>query len=180
MKVNPDSAQRAVRLLALRRGVRVFVPTPRLAGGFKLLDPSTIPPERLGQAAALKTMDDWARPVALHEMPQLDAIVTGCATVTVTGKRCGKGAGYSDIEFAMLRELGHAPVPVATTVHDVQVVGDFPLDSVDLPLTLICTPTRTIRVAAPLPAPEGIQWQRLTAEDLERMPVLRELRRGRP
>ena len=48
--------------------------------------------------------------------------VTG---VTRTGKRCGKGEGYSDIEFAILRELGHPPVAVATTVHSLSVVDDF-------------------------------------------------------
>jgi hypothetical protein len=42
------------------------------------------------------------------------------------GRRCGKGEGYSDLEFAILRELGHPPVPVATTVHDLQVVDSCP------------------------------------------------------
>ena len=56
--------------------------------------------------------------------------------------RAGKGEGYSDIEYAILRELGHdaSGVPVATTVNDVQVVNDFPIESNDLPLTVIATP----------------------------------------
>ena len=175
IKVNPDSPQRAVRLLALERGIRVYVPTPRLTGGFHLLDPAEIAAADYQAAASLSSMPDYSRQIALSEMPQLDAIVTGCAAVTRTGKRCGKGEGYSDIEFALLRELGHAAVPVATTVHDAQLVADFPIESNDLPLSLICTPTETIRIASPLPAPAGIDWSRLDQADLERMPLLLDL-----
>ena len=42
IKVNPDSPQREVRRRALELGIRVYVPTPRLAGGFHLLDPEAI------------------------------------------------------------------------------------------------------------------------------------------
>src|SRR5246500_5418781 len=37
IKVNPDSPQRPLRAEALRRGIIIFVPTPRLRGGFKKL-----------------------------------------------------------------------------------------------------------------------------------------------
>lgn len=177
IKVNPDSPQRPVRELALARGVRVYVPTPKLAGGFHLLDPERIPADRYGEAAALTSMAAWSTPVALAELPGVDAIVTGCAAVTDAGKRAGKGAGYSDLEFAILRELGFDAVPVATTVHDLQVVEDLPRDAFDLPLTLICTPTRTLRVGEPLPAPAGLDWSRLTDADLAAMPILAEVQR---
>ena len=176
IKVNPDSPQVHVREEALARGIRVYVPTPRLKGGFKLLDPDHIPADRFREAATLKTMPAWSVAVALADMPQLDAIVTGCAAVTAGGKRAGKGEGYSDLEYAILRELGHHPVPVAATVHDVQVVGDFPLEPNDIPLSVICTPTRIIRVAEPPPAPAGIDWSRLDDDDVKAMPVLEELR----
>jgi 5-formyltetrahydrofolate cyclo-ligase len=177
IKVNPDSPQRPVRERALTLGIRVYVPTPKLAGGFHLLDPERIPPQHFGEAATLSTMTDWSEPVALDQLPKLDAIVTGCAAVTASGKRAGKGAGYSDLEFAILRELGFDAVPVATTVHDIQVVADFPGDAHDLPLTLICTPMRTLRVARPPAAPTGIDWARLSDADLQAMPILEELRR---
>lgn len=178
IKVNPDSPQKWVRQRALQLGIRVYVPTPKLAGGFHLLDPQSIPPERFAEAATLKSMASFSRVVELHELPQLDAIVTGCAAVTETGKRCGKGAGYSDIEYAILLELGHAPVPVATTVHDVQVVEDFPVFSNDIPLAVICTPTRTIEVEHALTAPAGIDWSALDAATIAAMPPLAELQRS--
>ncbi len=177
IKVNPDSPQKHVREEALARGIRVYVPTPQLKGGFHLLDPVRIPADRFGAAATLASMAGWSQEVALEDLPQLDAIVTGCAAVTLTGKRAGKGAGYSDLEFAILRELGFDPVPVATTVHELQIVGDFPIEANDIPLGMICTPDRTIRVAEPPPAPEGIDWSRLDDADLDAMPILHELRR---
>lgn len=176
IKVNPDSPQKYVRAEALKRGIVVYVPTPRLKGGFMKLDPERIPFDAIDDASQMSRCAKWAEPVALEDMPQLDAIVTGCVAVTDSGRRSGKGEGYSDIEYAILRELGHAPVPVATTVNDVQVVGGFPIESNDIPLTVIATPTRTIRVGHPPPPPSGIEWDRLTAQDIEEMPILKDLK----
>jgi 5-formyltetrahydrofolate cyclo-ligase len=176
IKVNPDSAQRYVRIEALKRGIEVFVPTPRLKAGFKRLDPSRIPYEDIPAAAAMSKGFKGAEEVALSDMPQLDAIVTGCVAVTRAGHRAGKGEGYSDIEYAILRELGHAAVPVATTVHDIQIVDGFPTESNDLPLSCIVTPDETIIIDHPPPAPDHIEWDRLTEQDLEEMPILAELK----
>ena len=180
IKVNPDSPQKYVRAEALRRNIVVFVPTPRLTAGFMKLDPAVIPFDAIDDASQMSRIARWATPVALADMPQMDAIVTGCVAVTASGRRAGKGAGYSDIEFAILRELGHDAVPVATTVNDIQVVQGFPVESNDLPLAVIATPTRTIRIAAPPPAPAGIEWDRLSEKDLDDMPILKELRSLKP
>jgi 5-formyltetrahydrofolate cyclo-ligase len=154
----------------------VYVPTPRLRGGFKRLDPSTIPAEEVSAAASLSNMDQWAEPVSLDDLPALDAIVTGAVAVTRDGRRCGKGEGYSDLEYALLRELGHDPVPVATTVHPLQVVDAFPTDRHDLPLSLIVTPDETTAVDDPPAPPDGVDWDALSDDDLDEMPVLRTLR----
>jgi 5-formyltetrahydrofolate cyclo-ligase len=98
--------------------------------------------------------------------------------VTRGGRRCGKGEGYSDLEYAILHELGHPAAPVATTVHPVQILRRLPRDPTDLPLSLIVTPDEVIQVASPPPAPAGIDWARLSKEDLDAMPVLRELARA--
>ena len=176
IKVNPDSPQRFVRAEALRRGIRVYVPTPRLAGGFMLLDPAKIPHDAIWKASARSNWEQYATPFALENLPPMDLIVTGCVAVTPAGKRAGKGAGYSDLEFAILRELGHPPVPVVTTVHDAQVVADFPIDGHDQPLSMAVTPTRVITVESPLPSPAGIEWDKLPPDALAAMPVLASLR----
>lgn len=178
IKVNPDAPQRHVRIEALRRGSVVFVPTPRLRGGFKRLDPAGIPDEDVTSAGSLSQMDAWAEPVDLGDLPPLDAIVTGSVAVTRSGRRCGKGEGYSDLEYAILRELGHDPVPVATTVHPIQVVESIPTDRHDLPLSWIVTPADTIEVSEPPAPPTGVEWDALQEDDFDEMPVLRALHDG--
>jgi len=106
--------------------------------------------------------------------------VCGSVAVTRRGRRAGKGEGYSDLEYAILRELGHPPLPVLTSVHPLQVLEEIPRDRQDLPLSWIATPEETIRVRRPPAPPRGIAWSKLPPEALEAMPVLRELRaRGR-
>jgi len=180
IKVNPDTPQRPVRALALARGITVYMPTPGLTGGFKKLDPAQIPPEHTSEAASLSKTDRWAAAVDLDDLPELDAIVMGAVAATADGRRCGKGEGYADLEYAILRELGHPPVPVATTVHEAQVLEAFPRSETDLPLHCIATPERVIAVADPPPAPSGLVREKLSDADLEAMPVLKEVLERRP
>src|SRR5205823_9912420 len=134
-------------------------------------------PSRSKRPQACRAATAGQRRYSLVEMPGLDAIVCGSVAVTRDGRRCGKGEGYSDLEFAILRELGHPPVPVATTVHDLQVVTSVPRDPTDQPLSVIATPTHAIRIKRPSAAPTGIDWTRLSPEDLEELPMLADLKR---
>ncbi len=175
VKVNPDAPQRFVRAGLLEAGVTVLVPTPRLRGGFQRLDPANIPQDERGRAASLSHMDTWAEETPLDDLPAIDLVVTGSVAVTRGGRRVGKGEGYSDLEYAILRELGQEDLMVATTIHPLQVVDQVPRDPTDLPLHLVVTPEAVLEVEDPPPPPEGIDWSLLTEEDLEAMPVLREL-----
>jgi 5-formyltetrahydrofolate cyclo-ligase len=179
IKVNPDSPQRWVRELALERGITVITPTPRLKGAFRKLDPATIPREHYGEAATLKRGGRWGEDISLDEMPNVDLVVMGSVAVTRGGRRLGKGHGYADLEYALLRELGNPPVPIATTVHRLQVLEDFPMEAHDAPVALIATPQELIEVKRRGRAPGGINWKKLPREALEEMPVLAELARRR-
>lgn len=77
---------------------------------------------------------------------------------------------------AILRDLGHPLVPVATSVHPLQVVEALPAEKTDLPLAWIVTPDEVIEVDDPPPPPTGIDWERLEDRDLEEMPVLARVR----
>lgn len=178
VKINPDAPQKHVRRRLLERGVVVYVPTPRLTGGFMRFDPEAIPDEHYEDASMLSRWDAWAEPIELEALPQLDAIVTGSVAVTRAGARCGKGEGYSDLELGILDELGHDPVPVATTVHSLQVVDPLPQDDHDMRLSQIATPDTWIEVDAPPAEATGIDWSKLDDTDLEEMPILEELRDG--
>ena len=53
----------------------------------------------------------------------------------------------------------------------------MPRDPTDQLVSVIATPTQTIRIERPGAAPTGIDWTRLSAKDLEEMPILAELKR---
>ena len=176
VKVNPDSPQRYVRKGLLDHGIAVITPTPRLEGGFYRLDPDRIPKEHYWDAASMKKGGKWGEALRLDSLPRIDAIVMGCVAVTRGGRRLGKGHGYADLEYAILRELGHPPVPVATTVHALQMLEEFPTEAHDVPVSIIATSSQLIEIAEPFPAPSGIDWSRLTPQALAEMPVLAELK----
>ncbi|MDX1611941.1 MAG: 5-formyltetrahydrofolate cyclo-ligase [Candidatus Thermoplasmatota archaeon] len=176
LKANPDAPQRYVRGLALQQGKVVVMPTPRLKGGFHQLDPARIPPQERMRAAALSNMGDYATEVPLEDLEPVDLIVTGSVAVTEAGGRVGKGEGYGDLEYAILQELGHPPAPVATTVHERQVVGSLPQGPGDLPLRLIATPERLVEIQPSGAGPSGILWDQLPDERIEEMDVLARLR----
>lgn len=176
IKVNPDSPQKPVREAALRAGKTVVVPTPKLKAGFMEFDPDRIDEADYEDASMLSRWEPHAREIALEEIPEIDLIVTGCVAVTTEGKRAGKGHGFSDLEYAILRQLGHDPVPVVTTVHDEQVVEDFPVDDHDIHLSAIAIPERLVEIDDRPGGPDGIDWELLDDQDIEAMPVLGELK----
>ncbi len=176
VKINPDSPQRPLREAALRAGKTLMVPTPRLKAGFLRFDPAQIDEDDMRDASMISRWAPFGDEVALEAMPPVDLIVTGCVAVTPDGGRLGKGHGYSDLEYAILQELGQPPVPVVTTVHELQVVEGFPAASHDLKLSVVASPERVIDCGVPNGGAMGIDWSKLDAEDLEAMPILQELK----
>lgn len=178
IKVNPDSPQRWVRMNALMEGKVLIMPTPRIRDGFLILDcvdavkASTIRGAFI-HGRRLRSIDEL-----LNHIKHVDLIVEGSVTVNAYGERLGKGEGYGELEFAILRELGlvDADVPIATTVHDLQVIDDrLPQDPYDVPIDIIATPTRVIRVHGRGYRPSGMIWHMLSNEKLMSIPLLQEL-----
>jgi 5-formyltetrahydrofolate cyclo-ligase len=180
VKVNPDSPQRGVRFRVLKAGKLLLMPTPRLREGFLLLDPAQIPPNRLFAASSISGAFALATPVGLNELPSIDLLVFGSVAVTEHGDRVGKGEGYAELEFAVLRTLDRVPedIVIATTVHDEQVVDQIAHEHFDVRLDLICTASRTIRTRRRGGRPPGILWDRLSADRRGEMPILEELFRS--
>lgn len=173
VKSNPDSPQYYLRLSALREGRLLIMATPRLLRGFLLLDPRVIPSSRLSQAATIRGAFKYGRIVELKNMPKIDVVVTGCVAIDRKGARLGKGGGFSELEYGILRELGVIDdnTPVLTTVHDLQIVDDdIPVELHDLTIDYYATPTKLVKVESGFKhKPRGIYWDLLT-------PSLRELR----
>ncbi len=144
---NPDSPQRPVREVALRDGKIVVMATPRLRKGFLLLDPNTIPRDSISRASTIRGAFKHGRFVEPSEV-KVDLFVAGSVAVSPDGGRLGKGTGYSDKEYAILKNSGGLTpkTPVVTTVHDVQIVEKIPREEWDVSVDVIVTPTRVIRV----------------------------------
>lgn len=170
--INPDSAQRPLRELALRDGKIVYMPTPRLRRGFLRLDPSEIDPRRFREASTIRGAFRYGKILMPWEIEdEIDLVVEGSVAVSPDGSRLGKGGGYGDLEYAIVRELGFDP-PVLTTVHDLQIVEKIPRERHDAPVDLIATPTKVLR-CNPRERPEGIIWE-LAKSKMSEIPWLKE------
>lgn len=178
VKVNPDYPQLGVRRGALRSGKILMMPSPRLRSGFLLLDPRRIPRGSQGRAATIRGSFQFGERKHLDELLVVDLIVCGSVAVTKAGFRVGKGGGYSELEYAVLRELNlvDEEIPIMTTVHDLQIVEEAPREEHDFTVDFIATPTGLLRTEGPRLRPGGVIWERLTERRLEDMSILKELR----
>ena len=84
----------------------------------------------MSYASSIHGSFKYGTKIKLNELPMVEGIVFGYVAVSMTGARVGKGRGYSDLEYAILRELDlvNDSVPVATTVHEVQIISDVPIE----------------------------------------------------
>jgi 5-formyltetrahydrofolate cyclo-ligase len=175
VKSVPDRAQLPVRARALTEGKLVYMAVPKLAHPkpFYLLDPDrlTAPPI---EAAASRTASALAPRVAVDELRRVDLVVLGSVAVNHAGVRIGKGAGYSDLEFAFLTEAGliGPDTTVVTTVHELQVLDeDLPATEHDVGVDLVITPSGVISCPDPH-RPTGLVWEHLSAEKIAAIPAL--------
>ncbi|WP_327313317.1 5-formyltetrahydrofolate cyclo-ligase [Streptomyces sp. NBC_01235] len=182
VKANPDWAQLPVRVRALNDGKRVYMAVPRMASlePFYLLDPKNLglPPE---EAAEKKGAAQVARRVGVDDMRPIDIVVCGSVAVNRSGARIGKGAGYSDLEVALLIEAGLVTesTVIVAPVHALQVIeDDIPETEHDFSVDYIVTPDEVI----PCPnrrRPHGLVWEDLTPEKIAAIPVLARRRAAR-
>ncbi|XP_068658515.1 5-formyltetrahydrofolate cyclo-ligase-like protein COG0212 [Aristolochia californica] len=184
VKVNPDSPQKQVRFLTLSGGKKLLTPQPRLRTGFfSVLDPQNLPSGGINQACTSAGAANFGKPIGLDEKIKVDLIVIGSVAVDPkTGARLGKGEGFAELEYGMLRYMGAIDdsTLIVTSVHDRQLVDDFPVEKLlihDVPVDVICTPTRVIFSKTSIPKPQGIYWDKLSPEKLGQIRILRELKR---
>ena len=180
VKVSPDSPQRYVRYRCLLDGKILIMPTPRLRRGFLILDPSRIPRKMFESASTIRGAFRYGRMIDPEDIPRVDLIVTGSVAVSRDGVRIGKGGGYGELEYAILRELGKVDedTPIMTNVHDIQVYERLPSEPYDLTIDYIATPRDLIKVERRRARPRGILWDLLDEKKLDEIPLLRRLRKA--
>ncbi|KAL6642316.1 hypothetical protein ACP70R_020497 [Stipagrostis hirtigluma subsp. patula] len=196
VKVNPDSPQKQVRFLTLSGCIsqclqlliccdkKLLTPQPRLRTGFfSVLDSQMIPVGCIPEACTSVGAAKYGRPIGLDERLKVDLIVIGSVAVDPnSGARLGKGEGFAELEYGMLRYMGAIDdsTMIVTTVHDKQLVDDIPVEKLlvhDVPVDIICTPTQVIFTNTAIPKPQGIYWEKLSPEKLGQIRILRELKR---
>jgi 5-formyltetrahydrofolate cyclo-ligase len=175
IKAVPDRAQQPVRERALRDGKLLYVAVPRLAAElpFFVLDPADATTAAAG-AALREHAAHHARKVSVQDMRRVDMVVCGSVAVNRRGTRLGKGAGYSDIEVALLQEAGRIgpSTVIVTTVHPLQVIDEpIPETEHDFSVDLIVTRDEVIE-CEPQRRPTGLYWNNLTAAKIAAIPVL--------
>ncbi|PIM97848.1 5-formyltetrahydrofolate cyclo-ligase [Handroanthus impetiginosus] len=183
VKVNPDTPQKQVRFLTLNGGKKLLTPQPRLRTGFfSVLEYSMLSPSAIKEACTSVGVAKYGRPIGLKERIKVDLIVIGSVAVDPkTGARLGKGEGFAELEYGMLRYMGAIDdsTPIITSVHDEQLVDDIPVEKLlvhDVPVDIICTPTQVIFTNTSIPKPQGIYWDKLSPEKLGQIRILRELK----
>ena len=179
VKVNPDAPQLPVRATALKEGKLLYMAVPKLADAkpFFLLDPDHIGVAPRA-AASIRGASRNAATVWPADMRSIDLIVCGSVAVNRKGARVGKGGGFSDLEFALLTELGliTAETTLVTTVHPLQIVdGDLPETEHDFRVQRIVMPDQVIRCGRSRRRPPGIQWDHLDPDKISAIPVLEDL-----
>jgi len=140
---SPDSPQRPVREMTLKDGKILVMATPRLKQGFLLITPKITAAGKERLASTIKGAFKLGKKTV--DFPKPDLIVTGSVAVDGNGNRLGKGRGYGDREIRMIRER-FGNVPVATTIHDVQLVEYAPTTPQDEKVDIVVTPTKIIRI----------------------------------
>jgi 5-formyltetrahydrofolate cyclo-ligase len=141
-------------------------------------------PDKLGAKIArvsnIRGALQFGRLTAPHEMRPIDLVVCGSVAVNRQGARLGRGGGYGDLEYALLRTEGKIReyTPILTTVHPLQVVSDrLPMRGHDIPVDFLITPAHVIAAPSLHPRPRGVICEILQEERIRSIPLLR---RGRP
>lgn len=188
VKVNPDTPQRSVRIAVMEQQKVLYVPQPRLRTGFfSRIMPGTVSPKDYRFASTPAGMKQFGQPVDLKDTTKIDLIVIGSTAVNPeNGARVGKGEGFAELEYGILRLLKQIDenTLIVTSVHDSQVITEgLPPESAtlmkhDVPVDIIVTPTRILRVDPQkrFPKPTGIYWDLLSPEKLEQVRVLRTMK----
>lgn len=187
IKCNPDSPQISVRMRALQDGKRLYMAVPRLTDDRCFVELTAEDLQRqsvsIAESAIARKALTCGKLVSFEEMEPIDLVIIGCVAAGRSGGRTGKGAGFADLELAMLTEFGLVEIdtPIVTTVHSLQVVEDsrLPMQVHDWALNWIITAEEVIETNTIYPRPTGLNWDSIRPEQLEKIPILRKLNESR-
>uniref|UniRef100_A0A0B7B2U2 Methenyltetrahydrofolate synthase domain-containing protein n=1 Tax=Arion vulgaris TaxID=1028688 RepID=A0A0B7B2U2_9EUPU len=194
VKVNPDKPQEQARFLVLQAGKELVLlnqsqryplsssPTTQKQSGLliEVVPPEDADNEKLRHCCTSQGVKEFSTEINSEDKVKIDLLIVGSVAVSRNGFRIGKGKGFADLEYSMMRTFGaiDANTVVVTSVHDSQIV-DIPDELVgehDLTVDYILTPTEVIETKCARPKPSGVIWNHLEVNKFFQIPVLRQLR----
>jgi len=130
-------------------------------------------PGMQGQYSEITKVDGEVRSVGVVDSLEtpVDIFVVGSMGVDKKGHRVGKEGDLTGIDF-ILSNMGTSVKCVVTLVHDCQVFDEIPtsiLSKYDLPVDIIITPSRVIRVENKLRKPSNPFWNSLKSELIDKI-----------
>ncbi len=185
--ITPDNCLEGIRSQSIRDSKQAIVPTYGIRRGMILLERGMVPQGQENYASSLDGMERFGERLTLADIQKLgeiDFLITGASVISINGVRYGKGHGFFDIEWAMMREIGMVgeETPVVAFVHDCQVTeNELQVEPFDTLCDIIITPSRLIRVSETQQKPKGIYWERLDPrlfESISLLPELRNMQKG--
>jgi len=114
----PDSVLKRIREIVLEEGKVLAVALPHIKGLVEIRGRDAI-----HRATTIKGFKKYGKPLKT----KIDLFVQGSVAVDRFGNRLGKGKGYGDREYQILKSRGllKDDVKVVTLVHELQIVDDL-------------------------------------------------------
>jgi len=178
--ISMDPAEKVARESALMRGKILVSSTPRFRRGLIVVNPENVPMGAYSVAASLRGALRYGeviyrvKDLRLLRGLKIDLVILGSVAVTADGGRIGKGDGQGDLAYGVLKELGliDNETPVATIVHDVQIIDEIPMERHDAPVDYIFTPSQALKTQCKYPKPPGVIWDKVTVDMMKVIPLL--------
>lgn len=144
----PDYVLHHIRELALANRKELLVATPNIQEFILLRD---IPSRMVRKAVTIKGMYKFGTQIRLTQIHSpLDIFCQGSVAIDRKGNRLGKGKGYGDREFFLLKQEGiiDNQTLVLTIVHEVQIVDNFSnlMRPQDIKVQIVLTPAEILRL----------------------------------
>ncbi len=173
--VSPDAPLTHLRELLVQSGKTVVMPTPRLKEGFVLVDGKEVSSKNIRYSVTLSGALKTCKTV--NHVEGIDAFVVGSVCVGRDGSRVGKGGGFEDLAYGILRESNSIKdsAEICTVVHEMQIVTSLPNTFFDIPIDIISTQRRVI-VNERRKRPNRVYWELLNKRKIEEISALKTLK----
>ncbi|MFX1293331.1 MAG: 5-formyltetrahydrofolate cyclo-ligase [Promethearchaeota archaeon] len=144
----PDYVLHHIREIILQNRKKLLVATPHIS---KFLLLKNIPLRSIKKAITIKGMYNFGEEIHLNQISRpLDIFCQGSVALDRKGNRLGKGKGYGDREFHLLKQEGiiDEQTLVVSIVHEVQLLDDFShlMQQTDVKVHVALTPSEIIRL----------------------------------